>query len=37
MEQSPPWKANSHWASHEILCVLWNSKVHYRLHKGTTL
>jgi len=32
MEQNPSWKANSHSASQEISCLLWN-----RVHKSSSL
>jgi len=32
MEQSPSWKANRFSASQEILLILWNPKVHHRIH-----
>jgi len=34
MEQSPSWEANWFGASKEIPRILWNLKVHYRIHKS---
>jgi hypothetical protein len=34
MEQSPFREANSHSASQEIPCLLWNLKAHYHIHKN---
>ena len=32
MEQSPSWEANQFAASQETLQILWDPKVHYRIH-----
>jgi len=37
MMQNPAWEAKSIAASHDILCILWNTKVHYRFHNSLPL
>jgi hypothetical protein len=33
-KHSPSWTASSSYASQEILHILWNAKVHYRIHNS---
>jgi hypothetical protein len=34
MKHSPFWEADSNSVSQEIPCLIWNLKIHYRVHNN---